>query len=98
MFKSKSICACSFCSKIVKDPIDLPCWDSICREHLTDRDVVKEDKIKCNECNQEYQVKGNHFESNETLKKLIESESFLNREKQSLKKELEDTIRRFFQF
>jgi hypothetical protein len=98
MFKLKSICACSFCSKIVKDPIDLPCWDSICREHLTDRDVVKKDKIKCNECNQEYQVKGNHFESNETLKKLIESEPFLNREKQSLKNELEMSIRNLFQF
>ena len=98
MLKLKSIWTCSYCSKIVKDPIDLPCWDSICREHLTDRDVVKEDKIKCNECNQEYQVKGNHFESNETLKNLIESGSFLNREKNNLKKELEMSIRNLFQF
>jgi hypothetical protein len=47
MLKSqKSQLTSSYCSKIFKDPIMLPCDDSICREHLSDRDVVKQNKSK----------------------------------------------------
>jgi hypothetical protein len=47
MFKSqKSHLTCSYCAKILKDPILLPCDVSICREHLSDRDVVKTNKIQ----------------------------------------------------
>jgi hypothetical protein len=44
MLKPKSNWICSYCSKIVKDPIDLPCDESICRQHLSEKDVVKENK------------------------------------------------------
>ena len=47
MLKSqKSQLTCSYCSRIFKDPILLPCDDSICREHLSERDVVKQNKSK----------------------------------------------------
>ena len=72
MLKSqKSQSTCSYCSKIFKNPIDLPCEDSVCREHLSERDVVKENRIKCKKCNAEFEVKNNHFKSNETLTQLI---------------------------
>jgi hypothetical protein len=32
----------------------------ISREHLSESNVVKENKIKCNKCSQEYQIKENH--------------------------------------
>ena len=51
MLKLKSQLTCSHCSKIFRDPIELPCDDFICREHLSEKDVVKENKIKCKECN-----------------------------------------------
>ena len=76
----------------------MPCDDSICREHSSERNVVKENKIECKECNQEFQVKDNQFKSNKTLKKLIESQSHLNVEEKSLKKELEVSIQKFFEF
>ena len=88
MLKSKSYWKCSYCSKIFKDPIELPCEHSICRQHLSDRDVVKEKRLKCKECNEEYQVKNNEFKSNEDLKKLIESQSHLSSVEKSLKHEL----------
>jgi hypothetical protein len=88
MLKLKSQLTCSYCSKIFKDPIQLPCEDSICCGHLRDRDVVKQNKIKCNKCKQEFQVKDCHFKSNETLKKLIDSQSYLSNEEISLKQEL----------
>jgi hypothetical protein len=98
MLTLKSQLTCSYCSKIVKDPIDLPCDDSICREHLSDRDVLKENKIKCNKCNQEFQVKDNHFLSHKTIKNLIESQSYLNEEEIKLKHDLKVSIQKFYQF
>ena len=79
---------CSYCSKIFKDPIILPCGDSICRQHLKERDVIKQNKIKCKKCNEGFQVKNNEFRSNETLSRLMESQSFLNETEIKLKYEL----------
>jgi hypothetical protein len=98
MFKLKSNWICSYCSKIFKDPIILPCADSICREHLSEKEVVKQNKIKCNECKQEVQVKDKKLKSNKTLTRLIDSKSYLNVEEISLKQKLEQTIRKFVQF
>jgi hypothetical protein len=98
MLKSKSYWTCSFCSKIFKHPIELPCEHSICREHLSERDVVKEKRIKCKECNGEFQIKDNQFKSNEAFKKLIESHSYLSGEELSLKQDLEVSVRKFFEF
>ncbi len=99
MAKRKSMCMCSFCSKILKDPIQLPCNDSICSEHLSDRDVVKRKKIKCNECQKEHLVRNKkNFKSSNSLKKLIESHCYLSEEETSLKLELEASIQKFFQF
>ena len=97
MLKSKSQLTCSYCSKIFKCPIELPCGHSVCREHLTERDVLKGNNIKCNECNEDYQVKGNEFKSNETLRQLIESRSYLSQDELRLKQELEESIEKFFQ-
>jgi hypothetical protein len=99
MLKSqKSQLTCSYCLKIFKDPILLPCDDSICRKHLSVRDVCKENKIKCNKCKQEFQVRDNQFKSNESLTQIIESHSFLNDEEISLKQQLEVSIKIFFEY
>ena len=96
MLKSKL--TCSYCFKIFKDPILLPCDDSICREHLKENDVVKQNKIKCKTCNEVFQIKDNEFKSNEALKNLKESHSYLSGEELGLKQELESSIRQFFEF
>ncbi len=98
MFKSKSQLTCSYCAKIFKDPIDLPCEDSICCQHLSERDVVKEKRIKCKACNGEFQINDDAFRSNKTLRKFIESQSYLSDEETSLKRELEISIKKFFEF
>ena len=95
MLTLKSQLTCSYCSKIFKDPIELPCVHSICREHLSERDVVKENKIKCKECQGEFQVKENEFKSNSELVNSIESQSHLSGEEISLKKELEESFQKF---
>jgi hypothetical protein len=70
----------------------------ICREHLVEKDVVKENRIKCNDCNKEFQIKDNDFKSNRPFKKLKENHSYLNKEEIGLKLELEESIRKIFKF
>ena len=99
MLKSqKSKLTCSYCLKIFKDPIQLPCGDSICREHASERDVVKNNKIKCKKCSDESGVKNNEFKSNHSLKKLVEDQSYLSEVEINLKQELEGSLRKFFEF
>jgi hypothetical protein len=98
MLKLKSQLTCSYCSKIFKDPIVLPCDDSICLQHLSERGVLKQNKIKCNKCKQEFQVKANQFKSNEALSQIIESQSHLIDEEISLKQQLEVSIKKFFEY
>ncbi len=78
MFKSKL--TCPYCYRIYKDPILLPCEHSICSGHLSERNVAKENKIKCKACNEEFQVKSHEFKSNIELMKLLESHSYLSSE------------------
>ena len=98
MLKLKSQLTCSYCSRIFRDPILLPCGDSICRDHLKDRDVVKANRIKCKKCNDEFQIKDNEFNTNNDLKTLVESQSYLSEEELDLKKGLEDSMQKFFHF
>jgi hypothetical protein len=100
MNKYKSSLTCSYCSKIFKNPIELPCKHSVCKEHLLEKDVQKQNKIKCVECREEFQVKGNVFKEIsevEFLKKLFEDQLYLSDEETSLKRKIEESIRNFYQ-
>jgi hypothetical protein len=76
----------------------LPCDDSICLEHLSDRDVVKENRLKCKECNREFQVTCDEFRKNKTLNKIVENQPYLDEEEIILKQELEESIKKLHQF
>jgi hypothetical protein len=94
MLKSqKSQLTCS-----VKDSIELACEDSICLEHLSERDVVKENKIKCGECNEEFQIKDIEFKSSKACQKLKESQSYLGEEETRLKQELQESIKKLSEY
>ena len=62
----------------------MPSDETICRQHLSDRDVVKQNRIKCKQCNQELGVKDSGFQSNEPLTQLLENHSYLSGEEISL--------------
>ena len=97
MLKLKSTLTCSFCSKIFKDPIELPCSHNLCKGHLTEKSVAQQNKIKCVECKTDFQVKGNEFKPNNFLKKLLDDHVYFSDEEALLKKKIEDSIRQFFQ-
>jgi hypothetical protein len=97
MNRLKSTLTCSHCSKIFKDPVELPCKHNLCKQHLTEKTTAKSKKMKCGECKQEFQVKDNDFKTIEILKKQLDDHVYLSDEEFELKKQIEDSIRTFFQ-
>jgi hypothetical protein len=84
---------CSYCLKIYKKPVELPCKDSICKVHLTERDVIKNNKIVCAKCNQEFEVKGNVFTSQNLVNQLLNTQIYLSNDEINLKKKIEESIK-----
>ena len=91
MQKLKSSLTCSYCSKIYKDPIELPCQDLMCKEHLFNKS-----KIECSTCKQEFEIKGSDFKLNKSIQIMIEDLEYLGDEGIVLKKKLEESIRNFY--
>jgi hypothetical protein len=87
---------CSYCSKIFKDPIELPCKHNLCKEHLNEKDVLKRNKIECAVCQQFFQVKSQDFNSNDLIKKFLQDQLFLSDEEISLKEKIEESIQVFY--
>ena len=92
MNRWKSNLTCSYCSKIFRDPIELPCGHNLCKEHLTGKN---ENRIKCAECKKDFEVKDNEFKSNNFAKKQLDDHVYLSDEEFALKKQIEDSIRQF---
>ena len=93
----KSILTCSFCSKILKCPVELPCGDLICQEHLKEKEVLKQSKIKCAECKQEFDVKSNEFQSHDALRESLKGQFYLSFEEIYLINKLKDSIQKKFE-
>jgi len=92
MNRWKSTLTCAYCSKIFKEPIELPCSHHLCKEHLF---AKSENKIKCGDCKQDFDVKENDFKSNSFAKKQLDEHVYLSDEEFALKKQIEDSIRQF---
>jgi hypothetical protein len=95
--KLKHILTCSNCSKIFRDPIELPCKHSICQEHLTEKKFLNQNKIRCSKCKQDFEVKGSDFKSIELVKKMLENKIYFNEEEIFLKHKIEESIKHFYE-
>jgi hypothetical protein len=89
---------CLICLKIYKNPFVLPCGDTICEEHLSESEVLKNNSIKCQSCKETCEVKDNKMiRPNMTVQKLISNERFLSDTEIFKKNSLEESIENFFQ-
>jgi hypothetical protein len=73
----KSEFTCTYCKKIYRKPVILPCNHCLCEEHLMDIDVLKVKKIQCKTCRQEFGLDENEFKKNLIAQNLIEKEMHL---------------------
>ena len=88
---SKSEYQCQVCSKILKDPIHLPCHCTICNAHLTDG-TAKDGHITCVECKDTFVVKDMDSKVNRWAKRILESEGHLSPEEKAAKSELQKLL------
>ncbi len=77
MNRWKSTLTCSYCLKIFKDPIELPCKHNLCKEHLVEKEASIENRIKCVECKQEFEVLDHEFKPNNFIKKQLDDQQHM---------------------
>ena len=85
----KSKYTCSHCTRILKEPILMPCSDNICAEHLNLT------QIKCSKCIEVFDVKSLKIQSNKSLKKLLDDQLYLSSEEKKLKRQIKESIHNF---
>jgi hypothetical protein len=76
------------CSKIFKEPIELPSRHHLCKTHLTEKDIVNKDRIKCVECGQNFKVKDKDSKTNEIIKKQLSEFVYLSDEELLIKQHI----------
>ena len=88
---------CSFCSKVYKSPVVLPCGDTLCEQHLKEENACKTNSIKCQTCQKIFEINDNEMiRSNTAVKKLVDYELYLSDDEKSMKKCLEASLRNLF--
>jgi hypothetical protein len=97
MQKLKKSLTCLFCSHILKDPIELPCKDSICQEHLKEISVIKQNKIKCLKCLQEFKVNACETRPANIVIQLLSDQVYLSDEEKALKLKIDESIFAFYE-
>lgn len=60
---------CSKCQKTLESPVLLPCNHSICKKHVTEKNI--KDTLKCPKCGVNHKVPSSGFLLNEALSELI---------------------------
>ena len=90
----KSTLTCSHCSKIFKDPIELPCSHNLCKRHLAGKNEIR---IECAECKQDFEVNDNDFKPINLVKKQLDNHVYLSDEEFAAKKQIEESIRMVYQ-
>ena len=99
MNEIKSELKCSYCKLILKDPVQLPCGDSICENHLMYWHVLKQNRIECQVCKQEFEVKCADLKSIKSIQKPKVYLKFSNKEEEIkiLQQKIEESIKVFYE-
>lgn len=90
MNRWKSNLTCHSCSKIFKDPVELPCKHSICQEHFSEKKHIKDKKIKCGACKEYFEIK--EFRIVKLIKNLLDIQIYLNDDEFKLKNQIIDSF------
>jgi hypothetical protein len=88
----KKSLSCFRCLKILKDPVELPCGDLVCKEDLTENAF----QIKCFKCKQEFEVEKEKIKYNKFAKQMLDEKVYLSNEEIGLKEKIEESIKVFY--
>ena len=85
---------CPICQKILNEPVQLPCFCTICNAHLTDQTVSKEGFIKCVTCKEDFDVANSRCKENKLAKILLEGDGHLTEPEKAAKLNILNTFER----
>jgi hypothetical protein len=88
---------CPHCNKIFKNPILLPCYDTICEHHLREEMVLKQESIECKTCKKTFNLDGLKSGPNKHLQSQLDNDIHLSDEEKSLKNALLESCANFDQ-
>ena len=63
---------CQSCEEFIFEPVFLPCGHSICKEHVDETVEENEKQIKCDICNESFDIPSKGFAPNRALEGLME--------------------------
>ena len=63
----QSLFNCAFCSKLLVDPVSLPCGETVCKLHVQDKD-----SIECTLCYELHQIPKEGFLVNKAIQKQLD--------------------------
>ena len=90
--RCKKSLSCSHCLKILKDPVELPCGDLVCKEDLIENAF----QIKCLKCKQEFEIEKDTIKYNKVAKQMLDEKVYLSDEEISLKEKIEESMKVFY--
>ena len=91
---SKQDLLCIICKNVLKDPVHLPCYCTICNAHLK---LAKDGLISCETCGDEFVVNNIECKVNTIAKKALDAELHLSSEEKELKKDIHELMLTFQQ-
>jgi len=68
----------------------------VCEEHLTETNVVEQNKIECATCKKSFEINGETFKSVKPFKRLLDSQVYLSDEEIKLKLKMKESLGVFF--
>ena len=92
--KNKARLVCKQCTKILVNPIHLPCICTICHSHLVEASF-KKDSIKCEACGTEFNAEDVTPKENVLAKLLLVANEHLSSEEKAMKTNMHDLINQY---
>ena len=91
MDRIRNAIKCGICREILESPVILPCYHTICKNHVSNQ---HNGVIRCQQCGDEHQIPTNGFHPNNSLQEIIEAE-IANLELGSVHKEAKTSCESF---
>ena len=87
---------CRICNRILKDPVHLPCYCTICDVHLKD-DTLNGILFKCATCGDEFVLKNIQYKVSRFAKLMLDKEEYLSDDEKAIKSDVGQILDQFQQ-
>lgn len=87
---------CKICNKIFKEPVFLPCHNSMCKAHVDEVKKGKKEKIECMFCKEQHEIPSTGFKLNDIINDIIEKDGHLDENEKQAKANVKTKLDELF--